>query len=129
MTSELEQRRVSLTQEIEVLQSHAETRARELRGALSVQLAAFHQLERDVAEAEEHVRTLQLELEQLTHERGELQRFEASAREHLRALRNEGRSRGSILPWGSTVEVWAGIAVMVGVIVLLLYVMVSSLLR
>lgn len=128
-TAELEERKAQLSAELDQLQRAAGERALALRNELGGRLAGFAQLERDVAEAEDENRALHIELQQLRAEEQELHRFLDSAHEHLRTLRAAGQRPSAPLMYGSTLEVWVGVAVMGGVIALLLYLMVSALLR
>ena len=127
--AELEERKRELSGEWEQLQREAAGRGQALRDTLAGELAAFQQLERDVAEAEAENRALQAELEQLRAEEKELHRFLESARAQLRALRGAGQRPSAPVLYESTLQVWGVVALMGGVIALLLYVMISSLLR
>lgn len=127
--NELEVRRDELTRQLAEFEAQRAQRAKELREALAVKLPEFQRLEAEVKEAEAALEAVQLEVSALQTEKAELQRLEASAREHLRSLMSDGVQPTAPLIHESTLQVWAVVAVMGGVILLLLYVMISSLLR
>ena len=127
--NELELRREELTRQLAEFEVQRSQRAKELREALAAKLPEFHQLEVEVKEAEAALEAVQLEVSSLESEKKELQRLEASAREHLRSLMSDGVQPTAPLIHESTLQVWAVVAVMGGVILLLLYVMIYSLLR